>query len=107
MEDFTHKEFTIESLENETFRVADIDPVEMLAIYPQMDFENFTMTKVLYTFCLENSEVKVGEKWLPVKVRNKKIYSPIGIEKNIVALQDICNYMISEVIVKVFTNSNE
>ena len=50
------KEFTIKN-RTETFRVTKISPIEMLSILPQIDFDNMSKTKTLYTFCLEHIEV--------------------------------------------------
>ena len=100
------KEFKINSRKEE-YRVANISPVDMLAISTQIDFENFKMTKVLIQFCLENTEVKMGEKWLPVKMKDKEIYQPRDIVNDFTALNEIFTYMMSEVIAKVFTKSNE
>lgn len=100
--EFTHKEFNIESYPNITLRIAKISPVDLLAITGQLDFENFKQSKTLINFCLENTEVKQGEAWFPVKVKDKDFYSPVGIEDNIKALNEIVSYLITEVIEKVF-----
>lgn len=107
MEDFTHKEFTIEHLKDAKFRVGKISPIDLLAISYQIDLENFKMTKTLLTFVVENVETLIGETWLPVKVKDKEIYQPIGIDKNLPALNDIFIYMTTNVISKVFQPSNE
>lgn len=100
------KEFKLESRE-ETFRVAKISPIDILAISTQVDFENFKMTKTLMTFCVENVEVKIGEKWLPVKTKDKEIYWPKDITKDFVALNEIFIYMMENVITAVFPKSSE
>ena len=64
------QEFQIAS-RKELFRVAKISPIDILAISTQIDFESFKMTKTLMTFCIENVEVKMGEKWVTVKVKDK------------------------------------
>ena len=102
----TGQEFKINSRE-EQFRVANISPVDMLAISTQVDFEKFEMTKTLIKFCLENVEVKMGEKWLPVKMKDREIYQPLNIKDDFIALNEIFTYMMSEVIAKVFMKSNE
>ena len=102
MENITHKQFTIEAYPNNEFRVAKISPVEMLAISTQIDFEDFKMTSTLIKFCLENVEVKQGEKWFPVKKKDDEFYTPMGIDSNLKALNEIFAYMMNEVISKVF-----
>lgn len=99
-------EFTLSSRQ-ETFRVAKISPIDLLAISTQIDFENFKMTKTLMQFCIENVEVKMGEKWLPVKVKDKEIYQPKDISNDLVALNEIFVYMMEKVVTAVFPKSSE
>lgn len=96
-------------LENrpEEFRVGYISPVEMMAISTQVDFENYSMTKTLMQFCIEHVEVKIGEKWLPVKMKDKEIYKPSDIVKDFVALNEIFVYMMENVIAATFPKSSE
>lgn len=103
----TFEQFEINSRKGATFRVAKISPVDLLAITQTIDFENFKATKTLINFCLENAEVKVGEKWLPVKVKDKDIYQPMGIENDFTALNEIFVWMLENVITKTFTKSSE
>lgn len=100
------KEFTIKN-RTETFRVAKISPIEMLSILPQIDFDNMSKTKTLYTFCLEHIEVLQGEKWVAVKAKDREVYFPIGIEEDYIALSQLNEYMINEVLYPAFTNSSK
>ena len=100
------KEFKIDSRE-EQFRVAKISPIDMMAISTQIDFESFKMTKTLMQFCVENVEVKIGEKWLPVKMKDKEIYQPKDIVNDFVALNEIFIWMMENVVTAVFQKSNE
>ena len=102
----TYEEFKIDAMQN-TFRVGKISPVDLMAITQTIDFEKFETNKVLITFCLENAEVKVGETWLPVKVKNKDVYQPMGIENDFLALNQIFLWMMENVIAKTFTKSSE
>ncbi|MCI6330191.1 MAG: hypothetical protein MR775_05145 [Erysipelotrichaceae bacterium] len=104
---YTHREFTINSMKDTTFRVAAVSPVDMLAISYQVNLENYAMTKTTLLFALENLEVKVGDKWLPVKVKGREVYQPLGIDKNFVALNELFMWFLSEVITKLFPVSNE
>ena len=99
-------EFKLES-RSEQFRVAKISPIDILAISTQIDFENFKMTKTLMTFCVENVEVKIGEKWLPVKTKDKEIYWPKDIANDFIALNEIFIYMMENVVTAVFPKSSE
>lgn len=100
------KEFKINS-RKETFRVAHISPVDLLAISTQIDFENFKMTKTLMLFCLENVEVKIGEKWVPVKTKDREIYYPKDLENDLIGLNEIFVWMMENVITTVFQKSSE
>ena len=100
------KEFKLNSRQ-EQFRVAKISPIDILAISTQIDFENFKTTKTLMQFCIENVEVKIGEKWLPVKTKEREIYWPKDIENDFVALNEIFIYMMENVVTAVFPKSSE
>lgn len=100
------EEFTIES-RSETFRVAKISPIDMLAILPQIDFDNLDKTKTLYKFCLEHLEVLQGDKWVTVKESNSEVYFPIGIDEDYKSLNELATYMIVNVIKPAFTKSNK
>ena len=100
------KEFTINS-RKENFRIPYISPVKLLAISTQVDLEKFQQTETLYTFALENTEVQMGEKWFPVKTKDKEVYMPLGIDEDLIALNEICMFFITEVIYKAFQKSSE
>ena len=99
--------FTIESMPNYQFREAYTSPVDLLALSLQVDFDQFKKTKELFEFALEHCEVKVGEKWFPVKSAGLETYAPFGIEKNYTALNDICKWYIETVLMEVFPGSAE
>ncbi len=101
------REFTVESMPNFKFREAYTSPVDLLALSLQVDFDQFKKTKELFEFALEHCEVKVGEKWFPVKSAGMEAYAPLGIEKNFAALNDICHWYIDTVLMEVFPESAE
>ena len=103
----TMQEFTIENLPNQTFRVAKISPVDLMAITTMIDFDKFETNKSLITFCLENTEVKMGNTWQPVKVKGRENYQPMGIENDFISLNQIFVWMMENVIAKTFTKSSE
>ena len=103
----THEEFTIDSRKELTFRVAKISPVDIMAISGMINFEKFESNQTLIRFCLENAEVKMGETWMPVKVKGKEVYQPVGIENDFVALNEIFIWMMTNVITAVFPKSSE
>lgn len=102
----TYEEFEIDSRKGTKFRVAKISPVDLMAITTIIDFEKFESSKTLITFCLENVEVLMGQVWMPVKVKGKDIYQPMGIENDFIALNEIFVWMMENVIAKTFTKSS-
>lgn len=100
------KEFKIES-RTEEFRVGRISPIDLMAISTQIDFENFKMTKTLMQFCIENTEVKMGNTWMPVKMKDKEIYQPKDIANDIVALNEIFVWVMENIVTAVFPKSRE
>lgn len=100
------QEFTIES-RKEQFRVAQISPIDLLALQMQTDLDNFEQSKILFKFALEHIEVKMGETWKPVKTQNREVYMPIGIENDYQALNELCVWFLNNVVAKVFQKSSE
>ena len=100
-------EFKIESRPELEFRTARISPVELLAITTQMDLDKFVQTKALFEFTLEHIEVKVGEKWFPVKIPGQEVYMPTDIEDDLVSLNEILAWFLNEVVAKTFMKSSE
>ncbi len=99
-------EFNIEG-RNESFRFAYISPVELLALSTQLDLENFEKTVVVFKFAVEHIEVLMGDKWVPVKTKNKEVYMPFGIDKDMNALDALCTHFIEEVMGPAFQKSSE
>lgn len=100
-------EFRIKSLPDKLFRVANISPIDLLAISSQIDFDNLKKTKELITFALENVEVNECGSWVNVKAKDREVYFPLGIEKNLIAMNEIFNYVTENVIIKAFQPSEE
>lgn len=100
-------EIKIDSMPDYEFRTKSISPVDLLAITTQTDFEKFAQTKALYAFALENMEVKIGEKWFPVKLPGREVYMPTDIEENLTALNELIAKFLDEVVAKTFTKSSE
>ena len=96
------KEFNIESLPNNKFRIAKLDPTEILALGMTTNFEDFKKTVETMNFSLEHVEVQTGDKWTLVKQPGRSVYMPMGIETNYKALREIIEFFIEEVLSKVF-----
>ncbi len=108
MNEITHKEFQLKNFDNKfVFRVGKISPVELLAISQTVNLESFKANKELMTFCFENAEVKIGETWVPVKVKGREVYQPMGIEDKLIALNELFVWMLENVIYLAFTSSSE
>lgn len=107
LNEITNKEFKIDSYEKSTFRVSKISPVDLVAISQSIDLDRFENNKTLINFCLESLEVEVGNTWLPVKTKNREVYQPMGIENNLIALNELYLWVLENVIFKTFTKSSE
>ena len=100
--------FTIESKPELELRTKYVSPIDILAITTtQMDFVEFAKTKEFYSFALEHVEVKVGEKWFPVKFPGRDVYTPEELETNIVVLNEIISWFLENIIVSAFPQSSE
>ena len=96
------KEFKIESMPNNEFRIGKLDPTDILALGMTVNFNQFKQTKETMNFALEHVEVKMADKWVQVKQTDRSVYMPMGMEDNYKALQEIIQYFIEEVLSKVF-----
>lgn len=102
------KEFTLEGHPEFEFRTKYVSPIDILALSTtSVSFEELKQTKEFYCFALENVEVKVGEKWFPVKYQGRDVYTPPELEDDIVMLNDIIQWYLENVIVAAFQKSSE
>lgn len=99
------KEFTIKSKPEFQYRFRDISPVKMLAMQTSIDFDNMDKMEKLYSFILENTEVNIAGTWTQVKEKNRDVYYPIGFEKEVNAMFEICMTFLNEVLKPVFMKS--
>ena len=99
------KEFTIKSKPESQYRFKDISPVKLLALQTTIDFDNIDKMEKLYAFILENTEVNIAGTWTQVKEKNRDIYYPVGFEKEVDAMLEICVMFLNEVLKPVFTKS--
>lgn len=97
------KEFEVN---NYTYRIKDMNAIELLALQSQVDFSDIQSAKKCYTTIIECFEVKVKSSWLPVKQENSNIYLPQGIENDIEAIEKLIKYMI-DYLKEVFQKSNK
>jgi len=89
------------------FRIKKISPVKILSIATQFGEDSLEATERIFTFALENTEVLILDKYLPVKEEGKEVYWPNDIEDNILVLQELVTYFVKNVINIVFQKSSE
>lgn len=87
------------------FRVRQMNAIEIISFRSLMDFSSLDGVSSFFKTILENIEVKVGDKWLPVKEKNREVYYPNGIENDIKVIDKLLNYFKSY-LGEVFTQSS-
>ena len=98
-------EFKIKSLEND-FRIKKMNALEALALRNVIDFDNFETTLKMLNVVVEHVEVKCGDNWLPVKETGRDIFFPVGIEENVLALNEIVNVFLNDYFKPLFRKSD-
>lgn len=101
-----NKEFTIEKFEL-VFRHKECSPIDVLAFATVIDFDDIEQTKKIYSFALENTEVKIADAWLPVKEKGRDLYYPDTIRSNYKLLNELIKQFMNEVLRPIFQNSEE
>lgn len=99
------KEFTIDLKPEMQFRFKDISPVKMLALQTSIDFNDFDKTTELFSFILENTQSNISGIWTDVKLKDREVYLPQGIENELNVLMEICTKFLNEVLKPVFMKS--
>lgn len=79
-------------LDNFEFRVKKMSSIEILSLRSQISFNGFEKAKNTYSTILENMEVKIDEKWIPVKEKDKEIYYPAKLEDDVKMLDSLLEY---------------
>lgn len=100
------KEFRIKSYDGE-FRIKKMNAIELLGIRSQIDFDNLDSAIEFFKIALEHIEVKIGNDWVPVKMKNREVYLPDGLENDIMAVNELTNYFTKEFLMPVFLKSSE
>ena len=101
------REFRIKTRPDYELMIPKVSPVDILALTTQMDFESYEPTKVFYNFALEHTQIKVGEKWFPIKYPGREVYMPSEIEDDLASLNEIIEYFLREIIMPAFPKSEE
>ena len=85
------------------YRVKKMNAIKILSFRSLFNFEDLDSTAKLYETFLENVEVNINDKWLPVKSGN--VYLPNGIEEDIQGIDALINFF-AEYLKSVFPKSN-
>ena len=88
-------EFKIKSLDND-FRIMNMNAIEALALRSVLDFDNFDTTLNMLNIIIEHIEVRLEDKWLPVKEKGKDIFYPNEIENNVFALNELVDVFLND-----------
>lgn len=79
-------------IDDKEFRVKKMNAIEIMAFRTQLNFSNFDKAQQTYNTILENIEYNTGEKWLPVKMKDKNVYFPNGIEEDFSTINKLIEY---------------
>lgn len=100
------REFRLKS-RAEAFKFKKMSPVTLLSLQMQIDLNDMEKNEKTFSTILENTQVKIGGTWVPVKEKNMEVYYPVGIEDSMNALQEIIFKFFEEVLKPVFQKSAE
>ena len=100
------KTFKIANYE-QYFRIKKMNAIELLGIRSQIDFNNLDSAIEFFKIALEHIEVKIGNDWVPVKMKNREVYLPDGLENDVMAVNELTNYITKEFLMPVFLKSSE
>lgn len=100
------KEFQIKNYEQYTFRLKKINAIEIFALKTQLRFTNVDDTTNVINSIFERIEVKAGNTWLPVKLKDNDVYTPDVLEEDVEFVSSLMNKFI-EMVNEVFQKSRE
>lgn len=97
--------FTIESEPDLKFRFKEMSPIDILSICNEIvnGVSDSEFYKKYLVSALENTEVQINSKWIPVKEGEN--YYPVYLKDDIRGLYEIVNKFFEKVIQPVFTKS--
>ena len=98
-------EFKTESRPEIELRFKDISPIKMLALQTSIDFNDFDKTAKLFSFILENTQTNISGTWTDLKLKDREVYLPQGIEKDLPFLMEVCTKFLNDVVKPIFTKS--
>lgn len=93
------------TLNEHEFRIKKLNAIEVLAMRNVIDFENFHKCVSTFDTILEKFEVKVKDKFMPVKDGSN--YYPAGIEDDLDSIQTLISFFINDYMRPLFQSSSE
>lgn len=99
-------EFNINSRPELELRITKISPIDLLAIAPTINFDDYRQNKQLFSFILEHTEIKNGTKWVLIKYFGNDNIN-ILVENDAIAINEIITYFMENIIIPVFQKSGE
>ena len=100
------KEFTIDGYDY-LFRFAKMNAIEILALETQFNFGSLRQSQSTIENVLERIEIKIGETWSPVKMKDRQVYLPDVIETDVNLISKLLSKFTKELIEPVFQKSEE
>lgn len=99
-------EFKISAMPEHTFRVKKINAEEINAIATAMDLGDIQKNLMVNDYVLRKLEVNIKDTWVQVK-KNKNEYLPGSLEDNAIAVKELVEYFLENVVFKAFQKSSE
>ena len=103
----TQEEFTIEKYDDYLFRFAKMNAIEILALETQLNFKTINQSQAGIEAILERIEVKVGNNWEPVKMKDRQVYTPSIVEEDVNLVAKLVTKFTKGLIEPVFQKSEE
>lgn len=74
------------------YRIKEMNMIKVLSFRSLFDFSSLESSTHLYETFLENIEVEINDKWLPVKTIGTNIYLPNGIENDAEGIDTLISF---------------
>lgn len=98
-------EFKIDAMPNHTFRVKKINAEEINAIATAMDLNDIQKNLMVNDYILKKLEVNIKETWVPVKKNDG--YLPGSLENDAIAIRQLVDWFLENVVFAAFQKSSE
>lgn len=91
----------------QVYRIKKMNAIEALALRSASDMKTVSGAKQFFSEVFERLEVQVGDKWLPVKQKDREVYLPDGIENDFNGVQVLIEFFMKEFLTPFFEKSVE